>query len=434
MLPQRWRLAKPVLAVIDDDPTGAQSEAGVSVLVAWSPALLAQVAERRPRAVHLLTNSRALAPEAAYRVTREAAEAVSGGWPGTDIVLRGDSTLRGHLLEEYCGLRDAVFAGVDTALMLVPALPSAGRVTVGGVHCLQRGDRLVPLHETEYASDGGFSYTSARLLDWAQERSAGRLLASRGLELPLDRLRFGGPTAVAAALARAAMHAPAVFAPDARTDSDLDLLAAGLQRAREAGTAVIVRCAPAFVGRLARSAAQGLVPAPRARRGLLIACGSYVPVTTRQLAALRERRPGAFVEVQADALGAPNSEQVIAETIASASALLASDRLAVVTTSRRLKARGLAHAERIARGLAAIVAQLRGQVDVVISKGGVTSAINLRDGLGAMRAEVIGPMAAGISLWRVETPEREEMAFVVFPGNVGGDNALADVVDALAPA
>jgi uncharacterized protein YgbK (DUF1537 family) len=131
-----------LLAVIDDDPTGAQSEADIPLMVAWGPALLQRVARRAPRAFHLMTNSRALAPDDAYRVVRDAAESVATTLPGTEIVLRGDSTLRAHVLEEYLALRDAAFGGRDAPLMLVPALPAAGRVTIGGVHHL--GTR--PLH------------------------------------------------------------------------------------------------------------------------------------------------------------------------------------------------------------------------------------------------------------------------------------------------
>ena len=52
--------------------------------------------------------------------------------------LRGDSTLRGHLLEEYRAVRDSTFAGSSsTAPAAFPALPAAGRVTVGGTRPLR---------------------------------------------------------------------------------------------------------------------------------------------------------------------------------------------------------------------------------------------------------------------------------------------------------
>jgi uncharacterized protein YgbK (DUF1537 family) len=422
-----------VLAVIDDDPTGAQAETDVPLMVAWDHQLLSTVARRRPRAFHLLTNSRALEPDTAYRVVRDAAEAVVAALPEADIVLRGDSTLRAHLLEEYRGLRDGAFDGRDTALMLVPALPAAGRVTVDGVHRLERDGQSTPLHETEYARDGGFSYRTARLLDWAQERSTGFFPAARGRELHLDELRSGGADAVASGLAQTAARAPAVFAPDTRTDDDLDVIGAGLRTALDAGTRVIVRSGPAFVGRFARSAAAGFVPAPRAERGLLVACGSYVPTSTRQLRHLLER-PGRLVQLDTEALAGSGGGPVIANAVTAAAKLIADGGLAIVATSRRPGPHGLAQGERIASGLARVVAELRAQVDVVLSKGGITSAINLSEGLGAMEADVLGPIAPGISLWRVATPQGAGISYVVFPGNVGGEDTLSNIVDMLAPA
>ena len=138
-------------------------------------------------------------------------------------MLRGDSTLRGHVLEEYLGVRDVVAPSGWPVLLLVPALPSAGRITVGGVHLFDRDGRRTPLHETEYARDGVFAYASARLLEWADERSGGLFRAGAGRELHLDVLRSRGPAAVTEALlALAATGDPVVFAPDAETVDDLD--------------------------------------------------------------------------------------------------------------------------------------------------------------------------------------------------------------------
>ena len=75
-------------------------------------------------------------------------------------------------------------------LLLVPALPASGRVTVGGVHMLERDGARVPLHETEYARDGALSYSSADLAAWADERSGGQLAMSDTANCAAD----AGPT------------------------------------------------------------------------------------------------------------------------------------------------------------------------------------------------------------------------------------------------
>ena len=133
------------------------------------------------RAVHVLTNSRAHSPEEARELIASAAAAARSQHPGARLVLRGDSTLRAHVWEEYDALRAVVAperAGVP--LLLVPALPAAGRVTIGGVHLLERDGERVPLDRTEYARDGALAYSDADLGRWAEERSGGRFVGGRG--------------------------------------------------------------------------------------------------------------------------------------------------------------------------------------------------------------------------------------------------------------
>jgi uncharacterized protein YgbK (DUF1537 family) len=224
------------LVVLDDDPTGTQSVSGVRVLFEWGdPSLIEAALVGRP-AVHLLTNSRAYPPERAYEIVAGAARAAVAGLGRPRLVLRGDSTLRAHLLEEYRAVRDVVSPGSAPPLLLVPALPAAGRVTVGGVHLIERDGIRTPLHETEYARDPSFGYRDAGLLAWAEERSGGFFPRAAGRELGLETLRREGPGAVADALvALAGRGAPAVCAPDAETVGDLELVADGLRLAERAG-------------------------------------------------------------------------------------------------------------------------------------------------------------------------------------------------------
>ncbi len=191
------------LVVLDDDPTGAQAVRDVPVLFDASPDGLRAAAGER--AVHVLTNTRALAAAEAYAVTRAAAAAAASALPGAPVILRGDSTLRAHVHEEYAAVRDALHPGAQPPLLLVPALPAAGRVTLGGVHRLLVDGAAVPLERTEYARDAHFAYPDARLLAWAEHRSGGALAAAHGRELPLAALRAAdGPERLAAWLAEVA--------------------------------------------------------------------------------------------------------------------------------------------------------------------------------------------------------------------------------------
>jgi uncharacterized protein YgbK (DUF1537 family) len=427
-------VAQPLI-VLDDDPTGAQAQAGVPVVLDWGPELLAAVAYRGPRAVHLLTNTRALSGDEARIVTGQAAAAAAAAFPGSRILLRGDSTLRAHLLPEYVGLRDAICPGLTPVLMLVPALPAAGRITEGGVHYLQQGGSRIGLELTEYARDPDFAYSSARLLDWAEERSGGFFAASAGVELGIERIRRAGAGAVAGALLElSARRVPAVLVLDSINDSDLEIVADGLREGEQAGADVLVRSAPAFVGILSGARAERLEPMPEGEPAVLVICGSYVPRSSRQLDVLARARPDSLVWVRTERLTGGERESEIAARAAEAADRLKSGGLAVVASTRgvlqsedRLQA-GAA----IASGLAAILARVRKHADLVVSKGGITSAVNLREGLQSVLAEVLGPVRDGISLWSVDTPERQGLPFVVFPGNVGTDEDLAELVGAVA--
>ncbi len=421
-------LRRPLI-VLDDDPTGAQAVTGVPMLLDWGADALEWAAQTEAPALHLLTNTRAYPPERAYEIVREAAEAAVSALPEARLLLRGDSTLRAHLLEEYQALRDVAFPGREPVLMLVPALPAAGRITVGGVHLLARDGQRVPLHETEYARDPAFAYSDARLLRWAEDRSHGYFPAAAGREVPLDALRSQGADAVREALL--ALHeAPgaAVCGPDAETVEDLRLIAQGLDAAEAQRAEVIVRSAPTFVGALAGNLATQHVPAPRAPGGVFVVCGSYVPLATRQLERLIASHPGALVEVDLDALAGSRPEPEIERCAQLAQKLLDGRRLAVVATPRDHVDVGLEAGERLAVNVAGILSRLDPQPDVVVAKGGITSAITVRAGLGTTRAWVVGPIVDGVALWRVRSAEGAEVPFVVFPGNVGGDETLADVV------
>jgi uncharacterized protein YgbK (DUF1537 family) len=423
------------LFVVDDDPTGAQGQADVPLLLSWEAGMIEAAMRDHPPALHLLTNSRALDEDAAYAVVRGATEAAEAAAAQPRVVLRGDSTLRAHLLPEYAGVRDALSPGAAPPLLLVPALPTAGRITRDGRHWLVRGGRRIPLDQTEFAADGEFSYRTSRLLDWAEERSGGFFGAADGIEIGLEEIRSGsGAGRVRQALLEAAAaERPSVVVPDAETPQDLETIAAGLREAWRTEPGIVVRCAPTFASILSGAGATETAPLPPVKRGLLVVVGSHVPMSSAQLAALSAARPGAVVEVDPLALLGESADQVVTEAAERARALLARDRLAIVATVRAVapEALGTDAGMRVALGLAAIVDRLGDAYDVLLSKGGVTSAVNVRDGLHAERAQIVGPVAPGVSLWLAHQGSGRSRPVIVFPGNVGDDGTLADLVERL---
>jgi uncharacterized protein YgbK (DUF1537 family) len=82
---------------------------------------------------------------------------------------------------------------------------------------------------------------------------------------------------------------------------------------------------------------------------------------------------------------------------------------------------------RVAGGLAALVASIDRPAALAVLKGGVTSAVVIKDGLGAVQAEIVGPALPGVALWQILEPEPRPV--LVVPGNVGDDELLVRIVD-----
>ena len=110
--------------VLDDDPTGTQSATGVRVLLRWDAEGLA-TALSEVDAVYLQTNSRAVDEAAAVALCRRIREqiAVAADRLGeqVQVVLRGDSTLRGHVIAET-----HIFV-TDEPILFLPTFPAGGR-------------------------------------------------------------------------------------------------------------------------------------------------------------------------------------------------------------------------------------------------------------------------------------------------------------------
>ncbi|SMH45239.1 Uncharacterized conserved protein YgbK, DUF1537 family [Rathayibacter oskolensis] len=443
----------PVLIVLDDDPTGTQSVADLPVLTAWSEDDLRWALGTGAPAVYVLTNTRSLAPETAAARTREIvgnALAASGALDlPVAFVSRGDSTLRGHFPLETDEITAAVGAAVD-AVLLVPAFPDAGRVTLGGVHYMRAPEGLQPVAETEFARDSTFGYAHSDLREWVQEKTGGRWSAEQVVTLDLSTIRAGAE-AIAAVLAPLTGGVPVVV--DAVTEDDLRLLALGLAAAEEAGARLLYRVGPPFVrARIGQAVHPPLTSAeifPEASpadsvRGGLVVVGSHVGLTSRQLARLADTGTlGATLEIDVDAAVDPaRAGAHLAEVVEQAVAALADGDVAVHTSRSLRRALDPQESLDISRRVsAAVVAVVQGVLArvrprFVIAKGGITSSDVASEGLRIRRAIVRGPMLPGIvSLWEPVEGPAAGIPYIVFAGNVGDDDSLAQVAATLrAPA
>jgi uncharacterized protein YgbK (DUF1537 family) len=409
------------VVVFDDDPTGTQTVSDVDVLFGADRALLDAFFASSRRALWVLTNTRAYPRAAAvarlgiaYRTVDEAAGRAGAGW---SPILRGDSTLRGHVFAEV----DAI-ASSDSVTLFVPAFPEGGRVTRDGQHWLRLDGEWTNVADTEFARDAFFGYRSHDLVGWVAEVGTGR----HATVVPLQAVRHDCGAAIRDALL--AEPNGGVVVPEQESRDDVDASVLGLLAAESAGRSVVVRSAATFAAARTGLAARVIDAAAIAHLGLpaeprvLIACGSHTDGSGRQLAAL------AAAGVRVEVLDRPVDDGSAIERVSTA---LRQNGIAAIATPRTFVLGtdfegGQAWMRRLSRAVQALAPG----ADVVVGKGGITSA-ELATSLGAGRAHVEGQLEPGIALWTLDREPR--VPYAVVPGNVGDADTLVRVVHRFRP-
>ncbi|OAE00507.1 four-carbon acid sugar kinase family protein [Arthrobacter sp. OY3WO11] len=448
-----------VLVVLDDDPTGTQSVADLPVLTQWEVADFIWAFSQSKPAVYVLTNTRSLDPaEAAARNEEVVRNALAAAGSPQELrlgfVSRSDSTLRGHypLEPDVIAATVADVSGEKTdGVVLVPAFPDAGRITIGGVHYMRgtgaETGTLAPVSETEFAKDATFGFSTSVMADYVAEKSQGRFAAGSVIVLDLNIIRAStDPQATAAAIADAIEPATdsTPIVADIVTENDLRALSLGLEEAERRGKKLLYRVGPPFgrarIGQEIRtelSGAEAYAGNTPSEAGGLIVVGSHVGVTTRQLKALTDQHSAArIVEIDVEKLlGAPSvAEAHLDRTVDAVVEALRGGDVIVHTSRLLIKADDPAESLRIARTVsAAVVAVVNRTLKTfpprfVIAKGGITSSDVAAHGLEIRHAIVRGPMLPGIvSLWEPVDGPAKGIPYIVFAGNVGDDQSLADV-------
>ncbi|GAA1483979.1 four-carbon acid sugar kinase family protein [Brachybacterium fresconis] len=443
------------LLVLDDDPTGSQCVAGVDVAFDLDPAIPRGVLAEPGSTCFVLTNTRARDEDEAVALNRRILAGVlaePGAPEGLHVVSRSDSTLRGHVIAEPAAIADELAAHgreVD-AILLVPAMLEAGRFTEGDVHYAVVGGEARRVEDTDFARDATFGYSHSDLREFVQERSGAAVPAADVLSIGLEDIRAGGAERgverVEQILAGARDRRWVVV--NATEYSDMEVVAEAVARREAAGRTLVTRCGPSFVRPLAgqsgaRVVEAGTIPVPAGHldHGLVVV-GSHVGLTTTQLRAVQAR--GTLVEVELDvpSLLDGRREQHLVDVAERVREALGGDDCVLYTSRDLVRTEDATESLAIARSVSDAVVEVVRRVRTVrpawvVAKGGITSHEVAAHGLGIRRARVQGQFWPGqVSLFSAQEAPEEVMGtpYVVFPGNVGGEQALADVVDRLAAA
>ena len=275
--------------VLADDLTGANATgarfARAGLRVASVPPEQAAVAAADHDVVVANLDSRHLPAEQAADLVTDVVEAV---WPVGLVVKRTDSTLRGNVGAEVEAALRAVGerTGAPVRALMVPALPSAGRVTAEGVQLLDGQ----PLERTEVAADpfcpmdtGDVAAILARQTDLAVRRVPVRQVTRELLTADLT-----------------AGSEPVVLC-DAFDETRIEDIAEAAAAASRDRGAVWVAVDPGPAG-AALAAALRLRGRAEAPGPLLAVMGSPTAATARQLETVARTGPVRYVDVDPVAL------------------------------------------------------------------------------------------------------------------------------------
>ena len=349
--------------ILADDLTGAADCAvafarrGHAAAVSWAAEAAGEAPVPETPVLAVDADSRRLPPEAA--AARHRALVAARHAPGTALLKKIDSTLRGQPAAELAATLDALRAAGGTAPLAIvaPAFPATGRTTEGGAVRLDGA----PLEDSAlWARD--HSYPTAHLPT---------LLAAAGLaaaHLPLDALRGGG---TAAAVRDALAAGRAALVCDAATEGDL--LALAHATLPLAGRVVWVG-AGGLADALAAASPGGAAEPPRpvaSGGGVLLVVGSVAEASRAAAATLLARggvRPFAVPPALLRDGGGPAWD-----ALAAAIAAALRDGQDVLVSIEADGAADLSRGAALAEGLAALLQPAGRAMGALFATGGETA-------------------------------------------------------------
>lgn len=438
--------AQRKVVVLDDDPTGTQTVHGIKVLTVWDVESLIGAFHDRANLFYILTNSRSLEAGRAWQLNQEIAENLCQASRETgvdfDIISRSDSTLRGHYPAELDALEQVVSADAGVKFdgrLLIPAFFEGGRYTVNDVHYVQDGSLLIPAGQTEFSRDAVFGYRNSFLPDYVEEKTKGKVVAADVVSISIEELRGGGPARVQEILQQVTGGRTIIV--NAADYGDLEVFVLGLLHAEQEGKRFLTRSSASYVK--ARGAiterpyltAAEIVPADAGNLGGLIVVGSYIGKTSQQVEAAKKIAGLKTVEIEVEKLLKEQTRPAEIRRVREMAqqAIAEGDDMLIYTSRQLIKtesdSENLNIGRQVSLALVDIVTNQTIAPRFLIAKGGITSSDLATDALGVKCADILGQVAAGISVWQLGNETKfPGRAYVVFPGNVGTSETLADVI------
>ncbi|MFV0353377.1 MAG: four-carbon acid sugar kinase family protein [Oscillospiraceae bacterium] len=440
-----------LIVVLDDDPTGIQTVHDINVYTDWQVQTLVDAFKEEKNMFFILTNSRGMTAKQVKKQYEEIAENIIFARRSTGrcflLICRGDSTLRGHYPlegETLCKALENKDKVTFDGEIIIPFFGEGGRYTLGDIHYLKQEDKLVPVGETEFAKDKTFGYASSNLRAWCQEKTEGRYSANRIVSVGLEELQKRDYAAIENKLRRVQGFNKVVV--NAACYEDLAVFTTALIKVLATGKHFLYRTSASFVKVLG-----GILDVPLLQRkdmideknehGGVVIIGSHVNKTTRQLEKLKQSdMPLCFLEFDQHKILEQDGLKKEAERVLALVEEKIKEGQTCVVYSRRErfdlpdsdKEKQLEAAVCISDAITSIVGDLKVRPSFIVAKGGITSSDIGTKALRVKKARVLGQAAAGVPVWQTgEESKFSGLPYVIFPGNVGDDETLYEVVKKL---
>ncbi|HHY59995.1 MAG TPA: hydroxyacid dehydrogenase [Clostridia bacterium] len=430
------------IIVLDDDPTGTQTVYGLPVYTKVDQEEIKEIfLDNNIKAFYILTNTRSMPEEEVIALDSYLAKIIDAASQSTgvdyEIILRGDSTLRGHFPLELDVIRDHISKKID-GYFLIPFFAEGGRITIDDIHYVREKDKLIPVGETQYARDHTFGFTSSNLKDYVEEKSKKKILRDEVVSISLGELRSQSPEV----LDKIINLNGRVCIVNAENYSDLEAFVRELKKAEALGKNYLLRTAASYVkariGLEDRPLLDGHVLAIDSKRGGVIFVGSYINKTTQQVNhTLRETGVDSLEIDVSLIIKQEDNEAYLEEISKKIDENIAHGIDTLVYTSRQLvlgneHTSSLEIGNRISDFVTKIVRAIKEPPAFIIAKGGITSSDIATKGLKVRKATVCGQIAKGIPVWQCGPESKfNGLVYVVFPGNVGDESELTNVLHKL---
>lgn len=436
------------LVVFDDDPTGIQTVHSCKVLTEWDTETLKAAFSDKVPFFYILTNIRAFPQDQAREVLNQAIKSVKNVaaemGKNIEVLARSDSTLRSHFPLEIALFSDNFYPDNPAdAVLFAPAFFESGRLTAGDTHFVVERTQRIPVDETEFANDPDFSYTTAYLPAYIEEKTRAaqqegwcEAVSADEIEtISLDLIRSGGAERITEKLMGLSGGCYTVI--NAESYKDLDVVTAAVRQAVDRGKRFLYHTSSSFVRSIMQQASHQIDLSSEPRGPGLVVVGSYVNKTERQINCLLKSNAVDGIPVSVDRI-VQQPEKQKQSTLKGIQAAFSNRKSAVLYLLRSHRPEESEKGEmwrtgqKITEFFCRCVDELNMKPSFIIGKGGITSHQVLKNGLKVAAAWVAGQVVPGVPAIRMEAGHRfADMYYVIFPGNVGSDETLAEVVSLL---